>query len=57
MTSPMSVEVRSDRAVRDVELSSDLAVGEASCGEMGDLEFLRGESIASSGVAPPARLP
>ena len=52
-----AVEVRADRAVRDVELLSDLAVGEAFGGEVSDLEFLRGQLVAGGEVAPPARFP
>jgi hypothetical protein len=43
--------------VGEVELLADFAVGEAFGGEVGDLEFLRGELVAGGGVAAPARLP
>jgi hypothetical protein len=38
--------MRADRAVREVQALADLAVREAVCGKLGDLQFLRGELIA-----------
>jgi len=52
-----TVEVVADRSVRDVELLTDLAIGQPSGGQLGDLKFLRRRLFSRFGSAPAARLP
>src|SRR4051812_3942121 len=49
-----AVQVGCDRAVREVEALADLAVGQPVSGELGDLQLLRGEAVASIGVSSAA---
>jgi hypothetical protein len=48
--------VRPDRSVREIQLLADFAIGETLGGELGDLELLGGQLIASLGNTAAARL-
>jgi hypothetical protein len=50
------VQVRADRAMREVQSLTDRAVRQALCRKLGDLQFLRGELIARLGYVTPAPL-
>src|SRR4051812_49866918 len=52
-----AVQVRADRAMREVEPLPDLAVGEPVGRELGDLQLLGGELVARLGHAAPAAFP
>jgi hypothetical protein len=50
-----AIQVRADRAVREVQACADLTVGQAFGGELRDLQLLRGELVPRGGIAPSAR--
>src|SRR5439155_16195201 len=51
-----AVEVRADRAMREVQPLADLSVRQPLCGELRDLQLLRGQLIACLGYPAPAPL-